>query len=318
MSVVLLHPARPLACLLADLRRRQVRRGRAVVAGLLALLLALAVLTLCVGQDVTPPGEVLRVLLGQAESFTVTTLRGPRLVLGVLAGLCFGLGGAACQVLLRNALASPDIIGIGAGSGAAAVFGIVVLGLSGGRLILTGIGVAAMLGSVTAWLLLNAPAWSLQDALRWLTGSLNGAQLDQAGPLVAALALCGGALLALSRDIATLSLGDDKASALGVRLGRVRVATILCVVGLVAVATAAVGSIAFVGFLSAPIAARLAGPGRSPLIPAALVGAVLVVGADFAGQVLLPHRYPVGVVTGALGAPFLLGLIVRMNRGGRT
>ncbi|WP_322893445.1 MULTISPECIES: iron ABC transporter permease [unclassified Yoonia] len=331
------------------LRHRRIRHRQIVIAMLLALLVAGAALTLSVGQTITPPSDVLAVLFGRdvpGASFTVGTLRLPRVVMAILAGLCFGLGGTACQILLRNPLASPDIIGISAGSGAAAVFAIVVLGwsgfgvsalsiigglgaaaliaalawrdgLSGGRLILIGIGVSTLLNSAIAWLLLQAPAWSLQDALRWLTGSLNTASLDQALPLIVALLICGGVLLSLTRDIAALQLGDDKAAALGVRIGAVRVAVILAVVGLIAVATAATGPIAFVAFLAGPIAARIAGPGQPPLIPAALIGALLVLGADYAGQFLLPHRYPVGVVTGALGAPFLLSLIIRMNRTGR-
>ncbi|TKA97351.1 iron ABC transporter permease, partial [Cereibacter changlensis] len=105
-------------------------------------------------------------------------------------------------------------------------------------------------------------------------------------------------------------------AALGVRLARTRLLTILGVVGLIAVATAITGPIAFVAFLAGPIAARISAPGRSILLPAALVGAALVLFADYAGQMLLPGRYPVGVVTGAIGAPYLLYLIIRVNRTG--
>lgn len=341
---------RELTLHLSGLRRSRRRRRMGINAALALLLAAGCVLTLAVGQSVTPLAEVLRVLLGHdvpGAAFTVGTLRLPRMVVAVLAGAAFGLGGAACQTLLRNPLASPDIIGITAGSGAAAVIAIVALhwtgtavsvvavagglgtallihalawrdGVSGARLILIGIGIAAMLNSVTAYVLLQAPAWSLQEALRWLTGSLNGATLAQALPLLASLMIFGGLLLARSRDIDAIRLGDDKAAALGVRVAALRLQVILGIVGLIAVATAAVGPVAFVSFLAGPIAARIAGPGRPVLVPAALVGAALVLGGDYAGQFLLPHRYPVGVVTGALGAPFLLSLIVRMNRTGRV
>jgi iron complex transport system permease protein len=89
-------------------------------------------------------------------------------------------------------------------------------------------------------------------------------------------------------------------------------------VGALAVATAVTGPIAFVAFLSGPIAARLVGSEGSLLMPSALVGAILVLGGDYVGQFLLPTRYPVGVVTGALGAPYLIYLIVRVNRTGRS
>ena len=93
------------------------------------------------------------------------------------------------------------------------------------------------------------------------------------------------------------------ASALGVRVSRTRIVVIISAVGLIATATAAIGLTAFVAFLSGPIAARVVGPRQSLMIPAALVGALLVLAADYAGQFLLPGRYPVGVVTGALGRP---------------
>lgn len=343
-------PAPSLADEVAAHRRRRLRRGAALVLGLVLLILAAVALTLSVGSTAVAPLDVLRVLAGQevpGASFTVERLRLPRAVLSLLAGLCFGLGGAACQTLLRSPLASPDIIGISAGSGAAAVFAIVVLGWSGpavsvaailcglatalaiyllawrdgvagARLILVGIGISAMLQSVTAYLLLRAPDWSLQEAMRWMTGSVNGARLSDAPPLLLALALFGTLLLCQSRELEALRLGDDKAAALGVRIARTRLLILVGVVGLTAVATAVAGPIAFVAFLAGPIAARLGMPGRPILLPAALIGALLVVLADFAGQVLLPGRYPVGIVTGALGAPYLIYLIVRVNRAGGT
>ena len=110
--------------------------------------------------------------------------------------------------------------------------------------------------------------------------------------------------------------GDDMAAALGVRVGATRLAVILGAVGMIAVATATTGPIAFVAFLSGPIAARLVGAGGSLLVPAGLVGALLVLVADFAGQFAFDTRYPVGVVTGVLGAPYLVYLIVRTHRAG--
>lgn len=340
-------PSLTLGRLIAS-RRARARRHAAVIVLLMALVVALFVLTLSLGQTFTPPGDVLRAIFsadGGAAAFTVGKLRLPRAVLAVLAGLSFGLGGVTFQIMLRNPLASPDIIGITSGAGAAAVFAIVVLsmsgpvvsilavvaglavalavyglsfrhGVAGTRLILVGIGVSAMLESVIAYILSNAPAWNLQEAMRWLTGSLNGAQLGQALPLLLALAVFGGLLLSRRRDLEALRLGDDTAAALGVRVARTRMLVIVAAVGMIACATAVAGPIAFVAFLSGPIAARITGNSGSLLIPAALVGAVLVLAGDYAGQFLLPGRYPVGVVTGALGAPYLIFLIVRVNRSG--
>lgn len=331
--------------------RSRVRRGRRrllTITVLVALVAVLFAVTLMVGRTVYPPADVVRVILGDdvpGASFTVGRLRLPRAVLAVLAGLAFGLGGVTFQTMLRNPLASPDIIGISSGASAAAAFAIVMLaldgaqvsvvavvaalavalviyllayrdGVAGTRLILIGIGIAAMLDSVTAYVLSEAPQWELQEAMRWLTGSLNGSTWDDVVPLLLALVVLGPALLGQARNLAGLQLGDDAASALGVRVERTRVLLIVAAVGLIAFATAATGPIAFVAFLAGPIAARVTGPHGSPLLPAALVGALLVLVADLVGQFAFGTRYPVGVVTGALGAPYLIYLIIRTNRTG--
>ncbi|EEQ92968.1 Achromobactin transport system permease protein cbrC [Brucella intermedia LMG 3301] len=345
--MIMLHST---ADLIARNRRSRTRKRNLVIGLLLVILVALFLLTLMLGQSFTPPKDVVRVLLGenvQGASFTVGKLRLPRAVLSVLAGLSFGLGGVAFQLMLRNSLASPDIIGISSGASAAAVFAIVVLslngpivsifavvaglavalavyglsfrnGVAGTRLILVGIGVSAMLESVIAYILSNAPAWSLQEAMRWLTGSVNGARLDQMFPLLVALVVFGGLLLSRSRDLEALRLGDDSAAALGTNVGRTRIVIIIAAVGMIAFATAVSGPIAFVAFLSGPIAARVIGNNGSLLVPSALIGAILVLAGDYCGQFLLPGRYPVGVVTGVLGAPYLIYLIIRVNRSGAS
>ncbi|MFW6188068.1 MAG: iron chelate uptake ABC transporter family permease subunit, partial [Actinomycetota bacterium] len=119
-----------------------------------------------------------------------------------------------------------------------------------------------------------------------------------------------------SRNLSMTQLGDDTAAALGVRVDRTRLIVVVAAVGLIAFATAAAGPVAFVAFLSGPIAARIVGPGASVLVPSALVGALLVLVADLCGQFAFGSRYPVGVVTGVLGAPYLVYLLIRTNRAG--
>lgn len=150
------------------------------------------------------------------------------------------------------------------------------------------------------------------------TGSLNGALWRDVLVVLAAVAVLGSALLLQTRALAAAQLGDDAASALGVRIERMRLLTIVAAVGLVCLATSASGPIAFLALLSGPIAARIVGPRGSLLLPAALVGALLTLVADFAGQYAFGTRLPVGVVTGILGAPYLIYLIVRINRVGGT
>ncbi|HXH32976.1 MAG TPA: iron chelate uptake ABC transporter family permease subunit [Plantibacter sp.] len=329
-------------------RRIRARRRAVVMVVLTVLIVVVFAVSLMVGKSFYPPSDVLRVIAGEdvaGATFTVGRLRLPRAVLAVIAGASFGLAGVTFQTMLRNPLASPDIIGISAGSSAAAAFAIVTLslgatavsvfaivvglavailvyllsyrgGVAGTRLILIGIGIAAMLDSLTAYVLSRAAQWDLQEATRWLTGSLNGTSWPQVAPVVVALLVLGPVLLGQSKNLAATQLGDDTAAALGVRVNRTRLIIVVAAVGLIAFATAASGPIAFVAFLSGPIASRVVGRGGHMLVPAALVGALLVLAADFAGQFLLGARYPVGVVTGVLGAPFLIWLIIRTNRAG--
>nr|WP_231134596.1 iron chelate uptake ABC transporter family permease subunit [Motilibacter deserti] len=329
-------------------RARRGRRRLAVMAALALLIVAAFLANVMLGRTYYPLPDVVRVALGQdvpGASFAVGRLRLPRAVLAVLAGACFGFGGVTFQTMLRNPLASPDLIGITAGASAAAAFAIVTVGLSGTsvslvaivaslavalliyvlsfkdgvhgtRLVLIGIGIAAMCVSITDYVLSRASQWDMQETLRWLSGSLNGVSWTEALPTLGALVVLAPVLLTQARNLNLLQLGDDAASALGVSVERTRLTVILAAVGLIAFATAATGPIAFVAFLAGPIAARLVGPGGSLLVPAALVGALLVLVADYFGQYAFDTRLPVGVVTGVLGAPYLVYLIVRSNRVG--
>lgn len=329
-------------------RQRRDRRRRLVIAGLAALLLALVVAMLLLGNTIYPIQDVVAVLFGQdvdGASFTVGKLRLPRALVGLMAGLAFGAAGSTFQTLLRNPLASPDVIGITSGASAAAIWALVVLHASGaatmlislvagvatasliyflardgeasgGRLILIGIGVGAMLEAVVAYLLLGAAEWDLAVVARWMAGSLNGSRLDDLPPLLLAVAVLVPLVLLLSRDLQAMELGDPAATALGVRVDRTRVLLILAAVALACFATATTGPIAFVAFLAGPIAIRLVGAGGSPTVPAALTGACLVLGADLIGQFAFDTKFPVGVITGILGAPYLIYQLIRSSRSG--
>lgn len=336
------------ATAVADGRRRR-RRRHALASIVLAVLLLVAFATaLMAGNTFYTPSEVLRVILGEqvpGASFTVGELRLPRTIAAVLVGASFGIAGVTFQTMLRNPLASPDIIGISSGAGAAAVIAIIALGFSGFavslfalggalvtalaiyllsykggfagvRLILIGIGIAAMLQSVISYLLSRAAEWDIQTAMQWLVGSLNGVGWESVIPLAAVCVVLVPGMLVLQRPLGVLRLGDDSAAGLGVRVGTVRVVLIIGAVALLAFATAAAGPIAFVAFMAGPIAARITGPGAALLVPSALVGAVLVLVADLLGQYAFDTRYPVGVITGILGAPYLVYLLIRTNRSG--
>ncbi|MBP2435455.1 FecCD family ABC transporter permease [Microbacterium amylolyticum] len=329
-----------------ETRSRTARHRRRTIGALTVITVALFFAALSIGDTVYGADVVLAVLRGDdvpGASYAIGERRLPRALIAVLAGASFGIAGTTFQTMLRNPLASPDVIGITSGAGAAAVACIVVFGFSGtvamttaliaglitalaitllarggpatgARLILIGIGVGALLDAVVQYLLLRADQWNVPAALRWLSGSLNQSSWSALWPLLIAVAALLPLALVLGRSLRPLELGDDTASALGIRLQPTRLALILCAVGLVSFATATTGPIAFVAFLSGPIARGLTGRAGSPMIPAALVGACLVLAADLVGQHALPVTYPVGVVTGVVGAPYLLILLTRMNR----
>ncbi|WP_329371046.1 iron chelate uptake ABC transporter family permease subunit [Streptomyces sp. NBC_00669] len=331
-------------------RSRPRVRASAVTLAMAVVVFGLFCASLSVGSFRVPVLDVLRTLGGGGDAgtrFIVVQVRMPRAMTGVAAGAAFGLSGAVFQSLIRNPLASPDVIGITAGASAAAVISIVVFSLSGTavsltavagalvtalliyllawrrgvtgyRLVLVGIGVAAALSSVVSFLLTRADVYTAQQALLWLTGSLDGADWPRARGVLYPLVVLLPAAFVAARTLPALGLGDDAARGLGVRVERGRLGLILAGVCLAAVATAAAGPVAFVAFLSGPVARRLL-HGRGPaLVLSALTGAALMLGCDFAGQHLLgPTEFPVGVVTGVLGAPALLWLLARANRVGQ-
>jgi iron complex transport system permease protein len=338
-------PAAGLAALRA--RRRRSTGSRLLVAALLVLAL-FSVNVLLGSYTVTVP-DLLRILGGAdipGATFIVLENKLPRAVIGVLVGAAFGLAGAVFQTMLRNPLASPDIIGISYGASAAAVTVIALFGAAGAavsvsalvgalvvaaaiylvsrrggvagyRLILVGIGFAAVMHALVSFLITRADLRTASEAVLWLGGSLNSSTWDRATVLGLFLLVLLPAVAVLSRSLRGLELGDDTASGLGLRVEAARLGLMATAVALAAVATAAAGPVASVAFLSGPIARCLLRD-RPSLTMAALVGAVIVLAADFVAANLVPGTaLPVGIVTGALGAPFLLWLLATANRSGQ-
>lgn len=330
-------------------RHAQRARGIAVGTCLAIAVVVVACVSASVGDFPVPLRDVLPTMLGQGPpeyDFIVRQLRLPRIVGGILVGAAFGISGAIFQSLARNPLASPDIIGITAGASAAAVMLIVLVGATAGtvalgafgggiataiavyllawrsgmspyRMVLVGIGLGALMSAITAYLLSRAQMTDARRATVWLTGSLNATTWDQVVPVAIALAVLAPAVLLLTEQLRLMQLGDDMASGLGVPVERSRVLLILLAVGLAATATAAAGPVAFVAFVSAPIARQLV---RRPLtiIPAALMGSLLVITADLVGRrAFAPIELPVGVLTGLVGGPYLLWMLARSNRVGQ-
>ncbi|MGR8011364.1 FecCD family ABC transporter permease [Streptomyces hypolithicus] len=325
---------------------------RAWLAALLLCAAALAMGVVLIGSGDYPmaPADVVRTLLGNgtaSQEFIVTELRVPRVVVALLVGTALGVSGAVFQSVSRNPLGSPDVIGFGQGATAGALVVIVLFkgntfavtggalagclltgvlvyflawkrGVHGYRLVLVGIGAAAMLTALNHFLITKASIIDATRATVWMTGSLDGRGWDHAWPLLASCAVLVPLVLGHGRSLRMMEMGDDASYALGVSVERSRLVLMLSAVLLIAVATAAAGPIAFVALSAPQLARRLT---RSPgpnLGASACMGAALLVVADWvAQQAFGDTQLPVGVVTGVLGGCYLLWLLVTERKAGR-
>ena len=320
-------------------------RRRAVLFLIALALLALAsgALALAVGSVRVPLTEVFATLLGNGSNEVVRSLRLPRALSGFACGGLLALSGALLQVLLRNPLADPYVLGVSGGASVGALlamlFGfaaaginglafagalsamLVVFGLSRGdgswtqtRLLLTGVIVAAGCGAVVALLLSIAPDQQLRGMLFWLMGDLS--QTGQPELMLAALALLVLLALPFARELNLLARGADVALTLGVPVARLRFGVYLVASLATAVAVTQAGSIGFVGLIVPHLVRLAVGNDQRLLLPAsALAGGTLLVLADtLARSVIAPQQLPVGVLTALIGVPAFLLLLARDAR----
>lgn len=323
--------------------RSQARRRSLVVSlVLVAAVVVAGVITLGTGAIYVAPLDVVRTLLGNGSRITdyaVLDLRLPRVLIAIAVGAALGMSGVVFQSLSRNPLGSPDVIGFNYGAATGGLLVILVIGgspamvssgaLVGGlatallvyllawqrgvlgmRLVLTGIGVSAILQAVNFYLIVNAGVADVARATVWLTGSLNNLGWPQLWPVVITLVVLVPALLFGVRWLEMLEMGDEVAQGLGVPVEGARVYLIVTGTAACAVATAAAGPIAFVALVAPQLAKRLVRSHGAGLLPAAWMGALLVLAADFAAQ-RIGNGLPVGVATGALGGVYLAWLLWR-------
>ncbi|CAM5594496.1 FecCD family ABC transporter permease [Streptomyces xanthochromogenes] len=331
-----------------------VWRPRVALVTLLLTAAAFLVFCVSIAVGDFPIGlpKVIASLVGggeQVDRFVIMDLRMPRALAGLVVGVALGVSGALTQSIARNPLASPDILGITGGAGAVAVFLVTVSGgaatavtgsvglsgaaLAGGlltgllvyflawrrgvdgfRLILIGISVSAVAQAITTWLLVTADIKDVARAQAWLVGSLDNRSWDEVG-----VALWGTlAVLAVVACVAfqfkPLHFGDDVAAGLGVRYSLVRAVLLLCAVLLAGFAVSAAGPVPFVAMVAPQVAMRLTRHPTPPVVASGAVGALLLIGSDLIARTALPVTLPVGVVTAAVGGPFLIYLLVRANR----
>ncbi|MCT4684363.1 MAG: iron ABC transporter permease [Roseicyclus sp.] len=325
---------------------------RALFPALAALTLALALLSLLTGPAGFGIGDSLRALLtGQGEAITLVMreIRLPRVLLAIMVGASLGLSGAALQGYLRNPLAEPGLIGVSGSAalgavialqtGAAAAFALalplaaltgatvavlLILMLAGPRggsltLILAGIAISALAGALTSLALNLSPnPFATAETVFWMMGSLADRSFSHVWIALPFMALGWALLLPLGRGLDALTLGEDAAGALGIRLDRLRLQLVLGVAACVGAATAVAGAIGFVGLVVPHLLRPLVGARPSVLLPAsALGGAAMVLLADIAVRLVQPERgLKLGVLMAIVGAPLFLHLIYKTRRAG--
>lgn len=341
---------RQLVVRIGNVSARASWRAVAVVAALLAGAVVLAVLAIGIGKYTVAPGDVIGVLLGTNTSFdrvVVLEWRMPRMLMALLVGAALGVSGAIFQALTRNALGSPDIIGINSGAYTGALVVIAGIGgiangyyavaagaligglltaavvyalsyrngLAGYRLIVVGIAVSAVLNSVNQWIVIKLDFHVAVTAAVWQQGTLNGLSWSQVWPMTLCLLVMTAVLLAMGPQLPILQMGDDAAGALGVRPDRARLGYLAVGVALVAVACAAAGPVAFVALAAPQLARRLTASPGVALVPAAAMGAVLLLVGDVIAQHAFPGtELPVGAVTVSIGGLYLVYLLVTQAR----
>lgn len=329
---------------MTSLGLRAERRTVVLSAVLVTLMLGLGLLGLCYGASWSSPGKVFAALTGTDHSVVIRDWRLPRVLAGLVFGAALGVAGAIFQNLTRNPMGSPDVIGLDAGAYTGALVALTVLsgtsaqlavgsvvgglavaaaiyllsferGFSGLRLVVIGIAFNAMVTAINSWIVLRAELEVAIAAVGWSAGSLNGVGWADLGIPFTVIAVLLILMASRAHAMHQASLGDAIAVTTGVGLDRLRLLMVLVGVGCTATVTAVAGPIAFIALAAPQIGRRLAGAAGVPLLPAALTGAVLLLGADLIAQMLLaPVALPVGVVSTAIGGCYLIWLLTKEVR----
>lgn len=323
------------------------RRAVLILAALAGLSQLSIILALMVGSIPISPAEVLSTLVdpsGSIAADVVRNLRLPRALTGFACGGLLALAGALLQVLLRNPLADPYVLGISGGAGIGALlaiilgFGVVgvnglalggalgtmflVFGLAHGdggwtqsRLLLTGVIVAAGCGAVVTLMLAVAPDDRLRGMLFWLMGDLS----QTSDPALTLIVLAAILLIALpfARELNLLARGADVAQALGVAVRPLRRGVYLVASLATAAAVTQAGAIGFIGLIVPHLVRLTIGNDQRLLLPASVLagGSLLVIADTLARTMLAPQQLPVGVLTALIGVPAFLFLLSRATPG---
>ena len=323
---------------------------------LLILFVAITfIFSLSIGDSFISPLEVISILTGNGSEFDtliVQEFRMPRIIVALFSGVGLAVSGAILQGIIRNPLASPDVIGISAGAGVAVVaflalfsdanysltvsikwmpvaafLGALVTallvyslswrnGVTATRLVMIGVGIAAFMQAASTVLMLIGPIYQASKANIWITGSVNSATWQQVEIMVPVMIVLFCITLLVIRHLNLQQFGDDVATSLGQDVQKTRLTLLLLCTALVGCAVSFAGTIGFVGLMAPHIARRLVGSSFGSLIPvSACIGALLVVVSDTIGRSLFGSiEVPAGVFTAAIGAPYFIYLLVKMQK----
>jgi iron complex transport system permease protein len=322
------------------------KRALLVTIGLALVAFAVLVISTGIGEVKIAPLDVLKVLIGQGDkrdALIVTQFRLPRILVALLVGMGLAASGAILQSIIRNPLASPDVIGITGGASVSAVAFITLFpavsivwlplsafvgaavitlliyllswknGVTALRLVLIGVGIGAAMSALTTLMIVISPIYLTSKAVIWLTGSVYGSNWTNVWTLLPWMAVLLPLAMIFARHINIQQLGDDLATGVGAAVQRHRFLLLLICVGLAGASVAVGGAIGFVGLLAPHIARKLVGPSFGALLPvSALTGGVIVMVADLIARTLFsPLDLPVGIFTSAVGAPFFIYLLYR-------
>ncbi|UQZ36856.1 iron ABC transporter permease [Paenibacillus sp. PK3_47] len=326
--------------------RQGKSRSIVVISVLFLLMVVTFILCLAIGGVNIPVYEVVASLLGtnrESSDLIIMELRMPRMLAAVLVGSALAVAGTLLQGVIRNPLASPDLLGVTGGASVAVVgfmtiftgfsvhfipfiaiagaLAAVILnyilawqkGVSPFRLVLVGLGLSTAAGALTMFLLISGPSYLAAQVLNWMTGSIYGTNWSYIKALwpwvVAVIPLS----MLYAKELNIQALGEETALGLGSRLQISRVVVLLFSVMLAGAAVGVAGTISFIGLLAPHMARRLAGNSYLTTIPvSALIGAILLLLADLAGRMLFqPLDIPAGVFTAGIGAPFFMYLLFR-------
>ncbi|CAM7533642.1 Fe(3+) dicitrate ABC transporter permease subunit FecD [Citrobacter portucalensis] len=279
---------------------------------------------------------------GREYHYVLTAYRLPRLLLALLVGAALAVAGVLVQGIVRNPLASPDILGVNHAASLASVGALLLLpslpvialpllAFAGGmaglillrilantsqpmKLALTGVALSACWASLTDYLMLSHPQ-DVNSALLWLTGSLWGRDWSFVKIAAPLLILFLPLSLRFCRDLDLLALGDARAATLGVSVPRIRIQALLLAVAMTSTGVAVCGPISFIGLVVPHMVRSITGGRHRWLLPvSAMTGALLLVVADLLARIIHPPlELPAGVLTAIIGAPWFVWLLVRMR-----